>query len=291
MWEILLQGHILGVGGDALRLHHTRLSCENGFMTKIASEQSNWKHNGGLFLGFGDRPSRFPFRVWRSGLLPPFAHEEEEEECSSSSLRLGVYFFTSFDRLLVHVFRGVLEVQIFWLLDHEDDDVSSSESAALWTVENGVVSGLAFLAGLWVFLCFFASHKAGWVGEGRFREDWWKNVPVSEIAKHGMQELDLKASRRRRRRRRILYRAFSLRSMHWRLKNCDQRIYGMNRQCVVIIAVGIQCSEPKKYQTLTVLTVLWRWDRGRQMEQADTSKVSHLVKGHLEWSLRPSIVW
>jgi hypothetical protein len=29
-----------------------------------------------------------------------------------------------------------------------------------------------------------------------------------------MQELDLKASRRRRRRRRILYRAFSLRSMH-----------------------------------------------------------------------------
>jgi hypothetical protein len=23
-----------------------------------------------------------------------------------------------------------------------------------------------------------------------------------------------------------------LRSMHWRLKNCGQRIYGMNRQCV-----------------------------------------------------------
>jgi hypothetical protein len=59
-----------------------------------------------LFLGFGDRPSRFPFRVWRFGLLPPLSHEEEqkeeeeeeeEEECYSSSLRLGVYFFTSFD--------------------------------------------------------------------------------------------------------------------------------------------------------------------------------------------------
>jgi hypothetical protein len=104
--------------------------------------------------------------------------------------------------LLVHIFRGGSRSSIFLLLDDDDDDVSSSESAALWTVENGVVSGLAFLAGLWVFLCFLASHKAGWVGERCFRENWWKNVPVSEVAKHGMQELDLKASTRRRRRRR-----------------------------------------------------------------------------------------
>jgi hypothetical protein len=84
---------------------------------KLQANTIHWKHNGGLLLGFGDRPSRFPFRVWRSRLLPPFSHEEEEEEeeekqeCSSSSLRLGVYFFTLFDWLLVHMFRGVLEVQ------------------------------------------------------------------------------------------------------------------------------------------------------------------------------------